>query len=139
MMKVWVEAPEATPELRDQLRKLLGIHKTLVDLAQEQDSMRRRLGDYRGRMDELHAQIVTLQVVKTGGDLMTHLKAKMKDISDRVQKTTIQLVDQEEKIMLARVRFQDTLAELALPDAAQPIAANPGIRPAPIASPMVNP
>jgi hypothetical protein len=100
MMKVWVEAPEGTPELKDQLRKLLGIHKTLVDLAQEQDSMRRRLNDYRTRMDELHGQIVTLQVVKTGGDLMGHLKTKMKEISDRVQKTTIQIVDQEEKIML---------------------------------------
>jgi hypothetical protein len=120
MMKVWVEAPEASPELRDQLRKLLAIHKTVVDLAQEQTSLRRRLTDYRGRMDELHAQIVTLQAVKTGGDLMIHLKAKMKDISNRVQKTTIQLVDQEEKIMLARVRFQDTLAELVLPDVTQP-------------------
>jgi hypothetical protein len=120
MMKVWIEAPEGTPELKDQLRKLLGIHKSLVDLAQAQDSMRRRLADYRGRMDDLHGQIVTLQAVKTGGELMGHLKAKMKDISDRVQKTTIQIVDQEEKIMLARVQFQDALAELVLPDAAQP-------------------
>jgi OmpA family len=120
MMKVWIEAPEATPEIKEQLRKLLGIHRTLIDLAQAQDSMRRRLTDYRGRMDELHGQIVTLQAVKTGGELMSHLKTKMKDISERVQKTTIQLVDQEEKIMLARVRFQDTLAELVLPDATQP-------------------
>ena len=81
--------------------------------------MRRRLNDFRQRMDELHRQIVTLQVVKTGGDLMGHLKTKMKEISDRVQKTTIQIVDQEEKIMLARVQFQDALAELVLPDAAQ--------------------
>jgi hypothetical protein len=120
MMKVWIEAPEASQELRDQLRKLLAIHKTLIDLAQEQSSLRRRLADYRARMDELHGQIVTLQMVKTGGDLMTHLKTKMKDISDRVQKTTIQLVDQEEKIMLSRVRFQDMLAELVLPDVTQP-------------------
>ena len=128
MMKVWIEAPEGTPELKDQLRKLLGIHRNLVDIAQEQDSMRRRLADYRGRMDDLHAQIVTLQAVKTGGELMGHLKTKMKEISDRVQKTTIQIVDQEEKIMLARVRFQDALAELSLPDAmqpARPVAARP--------------
>jgi len=117
MMKVWVEAPDGTQDLKDQLRKLLAIHKTVVDLAQEQDSMRRRLNDYRQRMDELHGQILTLQVVKTGGDLMGHLKTKMKEISDRVQKATIQIVDQEEKIMLARVQFQDTLAELVLPDA----------------------
>jgi hypothetical protein len=119
MMKVWIEAPEGTPELKEQLRKLLGIHRALVDLAQEQDSLRRRLGDYRGRMDDLHGQIVTLQAVKTGGELMGHLKTKMKQISDRVQNTTIQIVDQEEKIMLARVQFQDALGELVLPDATQ--------------------
>jgi hypothetical protein len=120
MMKVFVDAPDGTPELKDQLRRLLNIHKELIDLAQEQDSMRRRLGDYRERMDELHAQILTLQAVKTGNDLMSHLKTKMKEISERVQKTTIGLVDQEEKIMLARVKFQDSLSELTLPDATAP-------------------
>ena len=135
MMKVWVEAPEGSHELKDQLRKLLGLHRSLVDLAQAQDSMRRRLADYRARMDDLHGQIVTLQAVKTSGDLMTHLKTKMKEISDRVQRTTIQIVDQEQKIMLAKVQFQDALAELALPDAIQaaalPAPARPGAQPAP--------
>ncbi len=117
MMKVYVEAPEGSRELKDQLKKLLSIHKGLVDLSEEQVSLRRRLVDFKERMDELHAQIVTLQAVKTGGDLMSHLKGKMKDTSERVQKTTIKIVDQEEKIMLARVQFQDSLAELTLPDA----------------------
>ncbi len=117
MMKVYVDAPESNPELRDQLKKLLAIHKQLVDLDMEQDSLRRRLGDYKERMDELHAQIVTLQAVKTGNDLMSNLKAKMRDISDRVQKTTIAIVDSEEQLMLARVRYQDALSELTLPDA----------------------
>ncbi|HWO25131.1 MAG TPA: OmpA family protein [Kofleriaceae bacterium] len=123
MMKVYVESPEGSPEVKDQLKKLLSIHKGLIDLAQEQESLRRRLGDYKERMDELHAQIVTLQAVKTGNDLMTHLKTKMRDISDRVQKTTIAIVDQEEKIMLARVRFQDALAEMTLNDVTAPAAA----------------
>ncbi len=117
MMRVYVEAPESTPAMREQLRRLLGIHKGLVDLSEAQISLRRRLDDYRSRMDDLHAQILTLQVVKTGNDLMRHLKGKMRDISDRVQKTTIAIVDQEENIMLARVEFQDALAELTLPDA----------------------
>ncbi len=120
MMKVFVEAPEGSKELKDQLRKLLSIHRGLIDLATEQDSLRRRLSDYRERMDELHAQIVTLQAVKTGNDLMAHLKTKMKDISNRVQKTTIAIVDQEEKIMLSRVQFQDMLAELTIEDATAP-------------------
>ena len=122
MMRVYVEAPESTPAMREQLRRLLGIHKGLVDLSEAQISLRRRLDDYRSRMDDLHAQILTLQAVKTGNDLMSHLKGKMRDISDRVQKTTIAIVDQEEKIMLARVEFKDALAELTLPDA---IAAAP--------------
>jgi hypothetical protein len=70
-------------------------------------------------MDELHAQIVTLQAVKTGGELMSHLKQKMKEISERVQKTTIARVDAEEQIMLTRVQFQDALSELTLPDVTQ--------------------
>jgi len=117
MMKVYVDAPEGPPELKQQLKKLLAMHKQLVDHREQQLSLRRRLDDYKERMDELHAQILTLQAVKTGNDLMSHLKSKMRDISDRVQKTTIALVDQEEKIMLARVQFQDMLAELSLPDA----------------------
>ena len=122
MMKVYVDAAEGSPELRDQLKKLLVVHKQLIDLSEEQVSMRRRLEDYRERMDELHVQLVTLKAVKSGQDLMNHLGQKMKDISDRVQKTTIQIVDQEEKIMLARVLFQDTLAELTLPDVTKPAA-----------------
>ncbi|MBA3460949.1 MAG: OmpA family protein [Deltaproteobacteria bacterium] len=118
MMKVFIEAPEGSVEIKAELKRLLAIHRTLADLTEERVSLRRRLDDYKERMDELHAQIVTLQAVKTGGDLMSHLKSKMRDISDRVQKTTIQLVDQEEKIMLSRVQFQDALAELSLPDAA---------------------
>ena len=73
-------------------------------------------------MDELHGQIMTLTAVKTGGDLMSHLKDKMKEISDRVQKATIDSVDTEEKIMLTRVQFQDAIAELTLPDVTQQAA-----------------
>ncbi len=123
MLKVYVQAPESTPELKASLEKLLAKHKKLVDLMQEQVSLDRRLRDYRERMDELHAQIVTLQAVKTGGELMSHLKSKMKDISERVQKATIGMVDAEEKIMLTRVEFQDVLAELTLPDVTKPAGA----------------
>jgi hypothetical protein len=123
MMKIYVEAPEASHELKDALKELLKVHRELVDSAEKINSIRRKLVDYRQRMDELHAQLLTLQAVKTGGDLMRHLRAKMKDISDRVQKSTIELVDVEEKVMLARVRFQDQLAELKLGDVtAAPVA-----------------
>jgi len=122
MMKVYVDSAVGTPALKGQLEKVLAIHKQLIDFSEEQTSIHRRLDEYRERMDELHGQIVTLQAVKTGGDLMSHLKDKMKDISERVQKATISLVDFEEKIMLTRVQFQDAIAELTLPDVTQPTA-----------------
>jgi hypothetical protein len=86
----------------------------MADQQQAIDGLRQRLDDYRVRMDELHAQIVTLQAVKSGGSLMKHLKQKMLEVSERVQKGTIELVDREEKVMLARIRFQDAVAELTL-------------------------
>jgi chromosome segregation ATPase len=88
----------------------------MIDGKEKIDSLRRRLAEYRIRMDELHGQIVTLKAVKSGGDLLKHLQSKMKDISNRVQKTTIEVVDTDEKIMLAKVKFQDALAELHLVD-----------------------
>jgi hypothetical protein len=129
MLKVWVEAPEPTDELRGQLKNMLAIHRDMIDLQTKIDSLHVRLGDYRERMDELHAQIVTLQAVRTGGELMVHLKEKMKEISDKVQKSTIDVVDTEEKLMLTRVKFQDALADLHLPDAI-PGSPGPGTPPA---------
>ena len=38
MIKVFVAAPESSAELRNSLERLLGIHKKLVDLTQEQVS-----------------------------------------------------------------------------------------------------
>jgi hypothetical protein len=117
MMRLYIDSPIATPELKNQIEHVLSIHKQLADLAEQDASLRRQRDEYRERMDELHGQIVTLQLVKTGGELMTHLKDKMRDMSDRVQKATIGLVDTEEKMMLGRVKLQDALSELSLPDA----------------------
>ena len=45
---------------------------------------------------------------------MAHLQQKMKEISQRVQQNTIAIVDHQEKLMVAKVRFHDGLAELTL-------------------------
>jgi len=120
MMTVFVETGDPGPELKAQLKDLLKLHSSMVDGKEKIDSLRRRNAEYRTRMDELHGQIVTLKAVKSGGDLLKHLQAKMKDISNRVQKTTIEIVDTDEQIMLDKVKFQDALAELTLPDAMAP-------------------
>jgi hypothetical protein len=49
----------------------------------------------------------------------------MTEISQKVQNATIEVVDTEEKLMLTRVKFQDELADLHLPDAI-PGSSGPG-------------
>ena len=122
MMKVFVDSPHPTPELKKQLQDLLAIHREVIDTDEKIANLRDRAAEYRLRMDELNDQIISLKKVKTATSLSRNLQDKMKDISDRVQKTTIDIVDNQEKLMLAKVRFQDALAELTLPDAAAHLA-----------------
>jgi hypothetical protein len=114
LVAVYLSRPVDDPGLAGPMKELLQLHKQMADQQQVIDGLRQRLDDYRVRMDELHAQIVTLQAVKSGGALMKHLKQKMLEMSELVQKGTIELVDREDKLMLARVRFQDAVAELTL-------------------------
>ncbi|HVV82796.1 MAG TPA: hypothetical protein VHE35_06935 [Kofleriaceae bacterium] len=122
MMKVFVDSPNPGPELKKQLEDLLAIHREVVDTGDKITSLRERATEYRERMDELNDQIVSLRKVKKAGALQKSLQDKMVEISDRVQKTTLDIVDSQEQLMLAKVRFQDALAELTLPDAAGALA-----------------
>jgi hypothetical protein len=65
-------------------------------------------------MDELHAQVVTLKAVKTAGPLMTSLEKKLQEVSDKLSKATIDLVSLQERAMVARIKFQDGVADLSL-------------------------
>ncbi len=125
MMKVFVQSPHPTPALKKQLEGLLAIHREVVDTADRITSLRERAVEYRVRMDELQDQIVSLKKVKSAASLQKNLTDKMKDISNRVQQTTIDIVDNQEKLMLAKVRFQDQLAEMTLPDVAANLAVKP--------------
>ncbi len=117
MMKVFVNEPKSSPELKRQIEALLAIHKGGVDLEDHIRTLRDQLVEYRSRSGELHAQLVTLKAVKTSGELMQTLKTKLGEMSDRTQKSTISLVEAQEKLMLQRVKFQNQLAELKLTDA----------------------
>jgi len=131
MISLYLSGQPEDEQFADQMRGLLAVYREIGDAEEHIHSLRERLDDYRERMDELHAQLVTLQAVKTSGDLMKHLKAKMTDISERVQKGTIDLVNYQEKLMMARIRFQDGLAELTLEG--KPAA---GAKPAAAAKPV---
>ncbi len=116
MMKVFISEPDASPKLKEQIQALLSTHRDAGDLTEKIETLREQLNEYRQRSGELHAQVVTLKAVKTGGELMQTLKARLSEMSGRVQKVTIDIVDTQEKLMLARVKFQNQLADLKLTD-----------------------
>jgi hypothetical protein len=116
MMKVYLEDPAAAPALRGQIEALVATHRTAADLDDKIKTLHEQIAEYRAREGELHAQLVTLRAVRTGGDLMTSLKGKLADTNERIQKATISVVDAQEQLMLLRVKFQNQLADLHLTD-----------------------
>lgn len=117
MMKVFIDEPSASPQLKTQIAAMLATHRSSVDLIDKIATLREQAGEYRSRAGELHAQLVTLKAVRTGGDLMASLRSKLAETEDRIQKITISLVETQEQLMLARVKFQNQLAELRVEDA----------------------
>ncbi len=116
MMKVFISEPDASPQLKAQVTALLATHRGAADLVDKIRTLRDQLGEYRARAGELHAQLVTLKAVRTGGELMSSLRGKLTETSDKIQKITISLVDTQEQLMLSRVKFQNQMAELRVED-----------------------
>ena len=123
LMKVFVESPYPDAALAGQLRDLLAHHRALVDGRDRVLGLRQHLAEYRIRAAELTEQLHDLKRVKSATTLSRHLAARLEEVSDRIQTATIEIVDEQEALMLARVRFQDALSELTLPDLAVAAAA----------------
>jgi hypothetical protein len=114
LLRVYLEAPSDDPVLAATLGKLLKINNEIGQHEEKIQGLRERAEELRVRMDELHAQIFDLTALKSGGGLLTHLKTKMKEISEQVQKNTLAIVDEQEKMTLVKVQFADGLSDLTL-------------------------
>ena len=123
-VRVFLTRAAATGPLKQQVDGLLKLNKEMADVDQRIATTREQMAEYRERMNELHEQIFTLKAVRTAGPLMRSLEAKMQEISDRLSKATIAVVGLEEKRMVARVHFQDGVADLSLekPEATEKVA-----------------
>jgi uncharacterized coiled-coil DUF342 family protein len=86
----------------------------MAKVEQQISTAREQMGEYRLRMDELHAQLVTLKAVKTAGPLMQHLEKKLQEISEKLSKATVDVVALQEKQMVARIQFQAGVGDLTL-------------------------
>lgn len=114
LVRVYLQTAKEDQKVEASMKKLLGLFDDMAKAELQIAHLRERGSEFRVRMDELENQIFSLKAVKTGGQLMTHLQQKMREISDKVQATTLDIVKAQERMMLAKVSFQDELAELTL-------------------------
>jgi hypothetical protein len=103
-----------SPELSAQLDEIVKMHRGLRDKQSRIATVHRQMNDYRARVDEIHVQLVTLRKVPNAQKLSRHLAQKMEEISERLQKATIEVTDLEGQVLSTRISLEDRLAELSL-------------------------
>jgi chromosome segregation ATPase len=137
LIRAYISSATVSSSIREKVAELVRLQKETADTDQQIATTRDQMQEYRNRMDELHAQIVTLTAVKSGATLLKDLEKKMQDISQKVSQATLRLVNLQEKLMIARIHFQDAVAELSLEDKQSESEAKPAVSeaaPAPAAS-----
>lgn len=113
-VRVYLSQAAVEGPLKAKVDDLLKLNKDMADIEQHIQTTRDQMAEYRERMDELHNQIFTLKLVKSAGPLMANLEKKLSEITDRLSKATIDVVNYQEQLMVARVHFQDGVADLTL-------------------------
>jgi len=120
LIRAYLSSAVVEGPLKKQVDELLQLNTEMENIEQKIATTREQMTEYRARMDELHAQIITLRAVKsTTGALLNNLEKKLSDISDRLSKATVAVVGFQEQAMVARIRFQDGVAELSLDNQAR--------------------
>jgi hypothetical protein len=114
LVRAYLSSAAVEGPLKKNVEHLLSLNADMAKVEQQIQTAREQMGEYRMRMDELHAQLVTLKAVKTAGPLMTHLEKKLQEVSEKLSKATVDVVGLQEKLMVARVQFQTGVADLTL-------------------------
>lgn len=114
MVKAFISSGNLEGTLKDKVSELVKLHQEMANHEERIQTMHDQMAEYRARMDELHAQIFSLRAVKAGGTVMANLEKKLGDVSDKLSKATVEVVSVQEKLMIAKIRVQDAIAELTL-------------------------
>jgi hypothetical protein len=120
-LKVAKSLPE---ELKQKLTQVLTMHRELGELDERLGTIATQVDMYRARVDELNLQLVTLRRVPQAAELSRNLAKKMAEISDRLQKATLDAAGVEGERLTRRVALEDRLAELTLESRREQAVAN---------------
>jgi hypothetical protein len=111
-------------ELKLKLGQVLSMHRELAELDERLTTIATQIQMYRSRVDELNAQLVTLRRVPQAAELSRNLAKKMAEISERLQKSTLDAASVEGERLTRRVALEDRLAELTLESRREAAVAN---------------
>jgi len=115
-LKLYLKAASARldADTRARLEQIVEMHRAMTELEERRQTALLQTHTYRERIDELNLQLVSLRRVTQAQVLSQNLARKMDDISQRLQKLTIQVADFDGQILAERVKLEDRLAELTL-------------------------
>jgi hypothetical protein len=99
---------------RAALEQVVELHRQMAALEEKRQTAELQSQTYRVRVDELNVQLVSLRRVPQAQVLSRNLAQKMDEISQRLQKLTLQVADIDGQILAQRVTLEDRLAELTL-------------------------
>ncbi len=112
LLRHWLADAGSDEPMAEHLREVIALHGQMLTHREVITSLRQRNEEYRLRMQELEEQVLSLQAYGAGAGLSRHLKAKLREMSDHVQETTIETVSAQEQLMVTRIRLQEAIAEL---------------------------
>jgi len=101
-------------DLHQKLEQVLAMHRDLAELDEKLRTIQTQIEMYRGRVEDLNSQLVTLRKVPQAQELSRNLAKKMNEISDKLQKATLDAAGVEGERLTRRVALEDRLAELTL-------------------------
>jgi hypothetical protein len=115
-LKLFLHAGAARldPTVRASLEQVVELHRQMAELEEKRQTAVLQTQTYRERIEELNVQLVSLRRVAQAQALSRNLAQKMDEISQRLQKLTIQVADIDGQILAERVTLEDRLAELTL-------------------------
>ncbi len=115
LIRAFVSDDAKAGPLAAEIGEIVKLHTEVAKVGEAIVTAREQMGELRQRMDELHAQVVTLRAVRSPNQgLLAGLEKKLAEVSDRLSKATLALVGLQERQMIARVKLEDALAELSL-------------------------
>jgi hypothetical protein len=111
---LFLHSAKLEPELAEKLTHIVERHRAMVELGERLETIQAQSNVYRERIEEINTQLVSLRKVTQAGELSRHLAKKMEEISQRLQRATIDAADLEAQRLTERVAMEDQLSELTL-------------------------